>query len=278
MRRNLGTDVLFNTVMMMRMRSRKSVLLTESDLDVELYQKFVSLDHCYVGDATGRPGVLEVLGRFSQCKVRGCAGIIDADADHLLGRAQPRPDVFFTDRTDKETSIIDSPAFDVFCNKLGVTIPVEELRQSLFLSALPLGAIRRLSVRNGLGLDFKQIEMSTFIHPGPRCDIDECCAEVLVRNPHIEITAEILRRFVADTSVQSISPAYVVQGHDLLTILEMQAYSLFGRSVLRRELEFELSSAYSSDHFRITTTYAQLRTWETSQLPTYKLFADNVSQ
>ncbi len=166
MRRDLGSDVLFNLVMMMRTRSQKSVLLTESDLDTDFYRRFVSEPHCLVRSASTRGGVLASLDRFAQYKVRGCVGIIDADCDFVLQRPRPRPDVCLTDKTDKETTSIESPAFEQLCATLGAKVPAVKLRSLLFEAAFPLGAIRRVSVREGLTLDFRFVKVPDFIDEG----------------------------------------------------------------------------------------------------------------
>lgn len=272
MRRDLGSDVLFNLVMMMRMRSHRSVLLTESGLDADFYRRFVSDPHCMVGSACGRAGVLESLERFSKSKVRGCVGIIDADCDYVLRRPRPTPDVCLTEQTDKETTIIDSPAFELFCATLNARIPAKNLRRLLYRSGFPLGAIRRVAFREGLTLDFKRINVCNFINAGPACAITRCCEEVASVNPHLDVSVQALIDFTRDQACLSLPMSQVVRGHDLILILESQSTSIFGRRISKGELEFELAKAYTVDHFKCTKTYTDLREWESAVLPTYRLF------
>ncbi len=280
MRRNLGSNVLFNLVMMTRQRSQRSVLLTESDQDTDFYRRFVSEPHCLVRSASthdgvlpNREGVLVNLERFSQCHVRACAGIIDADNDYVLRRPKPIPEVFLTDKTDKETSVIDSAAFESFCVSLKSSVPAIDLRRLLYESAFPLGAIRRVSHREGMGIDFKNINVSNFITEGPACVSSKCCEEVASTNPDLALSVQTLADFTRDECCLSLPRTHVVRGHDLVAILESQSQSLFGREVSQRELEYELAKAYTFGHFRTTMTYADLREWEGAILPTYKLFA-----
>jgi hypothetical protein len=272
MRRDLGSDVLFNLVMMMRMRSQRSVLLAESDQDADFYRRFVSDPHCLVRGACGRAGVLETLDRFSQFKVKGCVGIIDADCDYVLRRPRPTSNVCLTDKTDKETTVIDSSAFDLFCAALGATIPAASLRGLLYESGFPLGAIRRVAFREGMALDFKRINFRNFIGAGLVCTITRCCEEVASVNPHLDVSVQTLIDFTRDEVCLSLPRAHVVRGHDLVAILESQSRPLFGREVSLRELDYELAAAYTVDHFKCTQTYTDLRKWEGTVRPTYRLF------
>lgn len=272
MRRDLGSDVLFNLVMMTRMRSRKSVLLTESDRDTDFYCKFVSEPHCLVRSACSRAGVLSSLDRFSQHKVKGCVGIIDADCDYVLGRPRPSADVCRTEQTDKETTVIASSAFDRLCATLKAKIPATNLRALLYESGFPLGAIRRVAFREGMALDFKRVKVCNFIDAGPVCVITKCCEEVASVNPHLDVSVQTLIDFTRDEVCLSLPRAQVVRGHDLIAILESQSRALFGREVSQRELECELAQAYTVDHFKCTKTYTDLREWERAVLPTYRLF------
>lgn len=272
MRREPGEDVLFNTIMMMRMRSSRTVLLTESDLDACFYQKFVSENYCFVGNAFGRPGVLNMLEKLSNFRVAACGGIIDADADYALGRPTPLSNVFRTDKADKETTIIDSPAFVVFCSALNSTIAADRLKELLYEAAFPVGIIRRYAAREGIAIDFKDIPFDHFIHEGPTCNVNQCCNEIKTRNQHLQLSCEKLIDIVQDPPFKGLPKSLVVRGHDLTTILSIQSAFLFARSISKSNLEFELSKAYALEHFRATTTYHELSQWESAITPKYRIF------
>lgn len=273
MRRDLGPNVLFNTVMMVRVRSRRTVLLTESPNDAQFYQKFVSSSDCFVGAADGRRGVLEMLDRFASCKVEACVGIIDADGDHLLGRPKPSPLVFLTDKADKETTIVDSKAFEDFCSALGAGRPAEELRTLLYDAAFPLAAIRRFAGRSGMAVDFRGISFRTFIDRDTICNRLKCCAEVRSLNPDLEFSIDDLVGVIDEANLQGVPRALLVRGHDLLQILEMNSPRLIGRVASLREIERGLEDAFKLIHFHATILYADLRQWEETVSPQYRMFS-----
>jgi len=272
MRRDLGEDVLFNTVMMMRMRNCRTVIVTESEADAAFYQKFVSDKDCFIGFAEGRHGVLSVLNRFSSYRLAACGGIIDADADYVWSRPRPSPNICRTDKTDKETTIIDSPAFDRFCSTLSSRVAAATLRELIYEAAHPLGAIRRQAARLGLGVDFKKILCGNFISSGPICDASQCCCEVKSLNQHIDISLEQLMDFIQDPALNSFPKPQIVQGHDMTAILALQSPQLFGRSISQAEIEFELGRAYLASHFHATAMYRDLIEWERSIAPSYRIF------
>jgi hypothetical protein len=168
--------------------------------------------------------------------------------------------------------VIDSPAFHQFCTVLGARIPAEDLRRLLYESGFPLGAIRRVAFRQGLPMDFKRVNVACFIDEGPACVVHRCCEEVASLNSHLDLSADSLIDFTEDEVCLSLPRAHVVRGHDLVAILESQSRTLFGRVVSQRELEYELAAAFTFNHFERTRTYTDLREWEDTVLPTYRLF------
>jgi hypothetical protein len=233
----------------------------------------VSESHCLVRSASNRSGVLASLERFAQYKIRGCVGIIDADCDFVLQRARPRLDVCLTDKTDKETTSIESPAFEQFCAALGAKVDAGKLRCDLFEAAFPLGAIRRVSVRQGFVLDFRSVKVSDFIDDGLTCAVLRCCEVVASVNQDLTLPVQTLVDFTRDAACLSLPKAHVVRGHDLIAILECRSQAIFGRAVSQRELDYTLGEAYNENLFRLTRTYADLRAWESTAVPAYRLFA-----
>ena len=196
----------------------------------------------------------------------------NADADHVLGLARPTLNVFRTDKTDKETTIVESDAFEDFCITLNSCIPAVELRASIYDAAFPLGAVRRQAAQKGLALDFKQIPFHSFILEGPICNVDRCCAEVKGVNPHTNISVGELIELVQDETIKRFPRPLEVRGHDLTAILSVQSRLLFGRQVSQTELEFELMRTYLMRHFAKTGTYADMLQWETTIAPNFKIF------
>jgi hypothetical protein len=181
--------------------------------------------------------------------------------------------VCLTDKTDKETTSIESPAFEQFCAALGATVPAFRLRSLLLEAALPLGAIRRVSVREGLTLDFRFVRVSDFIDAGLACAVLKCCEAVASVNQDLSLPVQKLIDFTRDRACLSLPKAHVVRGHDLIAILECRSQAVFGRAVSQRELEYRLAEAYTENHFHLTRTFDDLKAWESTALPTYRLFA-----
>jgi hypothetical protein len=272
MHRSGNQDVLFNTVAMMRMRSKRSVLLTESDRDTDLYKKFVDENRCLVRAAGNRDAVINMLERFASNRILGVAGIIDTDSDHALGRPNPRADIARTPCSDKETTIIDSPDFERFCHQLNPLLDPVNLRQEIYASTLPLGILRRVSAREGWKIDFKSIEFRHFLDATSRCDKNRCCELVVAANQHLDISTRQMQAALDDEACNLLHPAHVIQGHDIVEVLALRSRAIFGRPVIGHEIEKNLSDAYSRQEFEKTSTYGELKAIEAAAPPQFEIF------
>lgn len=264
MQRSGSQDILFNTVMMMRMRSTRAVLLTESDRDTDLYRKFVDENRCLVRSAGNRDDVIKMLQRFADNRVVGVVGIIDADSDYVLSRSRPLSNVAITHCSDKETTIIDSAGFDLFCNSLNPSLDAATVRQEIYAAALPLGMARRISAREGWNLDFKPIAIRHFIDANAYCDKARCSEHIVAANPHLGISAQNIQECFDDEMSARLPPPRIVQGHDLVDVLALRSQSLFGIPLTAIEIEDKLSDAYSKQDFMGTTTYSEVKSIESS--------------
>ena len=271
MDRNQQLNVVFNTVAMMRMRSKRTVMLTESSGDTDLYKKFVG-PTCFVSSANNRSGVIELLERLANNRVPAAVGIVDSDDDFALNRKSPRDDVARTDATDKETTIMASNAFEDFCISERATLPFEQIRREVFSAVMPLGLIRRYSAIEDWGLDFKPIRVQDFLTLNVTCDLHRCMDAVLQANPHIDITKADLQEAFAHADLKALAVAQIVRGHDATAVLACRSRELFQAEKDQREIEEGLSRAYERRHFDETGTCAHLKLLEAGFPAGFTLF------
>ena len=255
----------------MRQRSSRSVVLTEGEPDTELYRKFVDEGACLVQHVGDRDGVESLLARFDGMRIPAVGGIIDADDDHFMERTSPRPNLFRTDETDRETTLIDSPAFDAFCLAFNSTVPSGELRRRLYAAAYPLGAVRRASHRERWEVSFANIEHGQYIDAGPTCDRQKCCAETVGKNQSV-LSEASFHEAITDPQCTTATVTHIVSGHDLTEILSLRSMELFGQQMTARRIDYELNARYSAAEFHRTVTYVSMLAWEIAIKPRYRLF------
>ena len=273
MDRTQQASVIFNTVSMMRMRSKRTVLITESNNDTDLYKKFVEASSCFMSSANDRSSVIMLLERFARNRVPATVGIVDADDDFAVGRKSPHPNIARTDATDKETTIIESPAFDAFCTTEHASLEPGVIRREVFAAVHTLGLIRRYSAINNWGLDFKAIRVRDFLDLQFKCDENLCKASVLANNSHVSVTIGDLDNACIDPNLLALGASKIVRGHDATAVLALRSRELFQQNLEQREIERRLSESYLMQHFNQTQTFQELRTLEQAFPAGFTLFS-----
>ncbi|MCB9763753.1 MAG: DUF4435 domain-containing protein [Alphaproteobacteria bacterium] len=193
-------------------------LLVEGPDDRRFWTRHVPDGGCRLHPCGGRQALVDAMARG----VPGAAGVMDADFDHAEGRPCPHPGIARTDTHDLETLLIRSPALLGVLAELGQPERIARfeaaqgpVRGALLARGLPLGALRWLSVREGLGLDLDRLSVRRFVD-ARTWDLD-------VHGLYAE-AARLLgwpaaRLLGALDALPPADPWQVVQGHDLVRLL-----------------------------------------------------------
>jgi len=121
-------------------KAGQAALLLEGFDDKRFYANFTHAK-CLTFPLNGRSEVLGALTVLAKRNVKGCAGIIDADCDHLNGSVCD-PNVFRTDGRDIECYLITSPALDKVLKEHLIEVPAADVRQLLFATCRDIGLLR----------------------------------------------------------------------------------------------------------------------------------------
>lgn len=136
---------------------RTATLLVEGEFDARLWRGYCV---CRVWPLGGRGRVLSKLDEArTDSEVRFVA-VLDADLDRLEGGVAERDDVVWTDAHDLESTLSATPALEKLLRHALDPQQVEEresawgesFRERLYRHAIPMGRLRWLSIRAGLGL------------------------------------------------------------------------------------------------------------------------------
>jgi hypothetical protein len=228
--------------------------------------------------AHGRDAVLRVQQLLSD-DVDDVVYIIDADYEQLRGSPPAARSVISTDGHDLEMMLFASSALDKVLAVHGASTKVAAFEQrhrsalaGLLLSAAPLGALRWISLRDGLNLDFEGLDMSrwldsTTLAPDIRSLVTTAIGRSQrIRVPVAEVAAEVDR--VLDAG---FDPMHLCCGHDLTAILSLgltralgsQRHQAVTPTIIGRAMEL----AYEDAWFAGTGVYARLRQWEVLHSP-----------
>jgi hypothetical protein len=245
-----------------------SALLLEGHDDERLFANYIH-SACLPFAMDGRDQVLGTLKVLAFRKQKGVAGVIDADCDYLNGTTHP-PNVFRTDLRDLECMLVDSSALQKLLNEhlIPVAVDVGVLKQGLLRCCKDLGYLRWINLTNGWSLDFKGLNFKSFVEPaGLTADRDTVMREAIRQNPGFQVTAEDLAKLIKDVEHTSHRGFHVCAGHDLASVLSLWIEHKKGYPVSKYKVQQQLRLAIESQHFTQSHLIAEMRHWETTNVP-----------
>lgn len=247
--------VISNEIRLKRSQHAGSFLVVEGRDDRLFIERYVD-DSCNLVVAEGKESVREVVQILDEVEFTGVVGLVDADFDTIEGVSEGSLNIVSTDVHDLEASLLRSPALDRVVGELGSKAKIEafgrEVRDVLLEAATPLGSLRWISRRDGLGLRFSGINYRACVDSATlQLDIWKMIQEIKNRSQRPEIDASEL-----ETKIQQVVAAghdgwHVCSGEDLVAILSVGLRSAVGSNsaqavapeVLRRLLRLALDEA-----------------------------------
>lgn len=282
MKQYLSPEDIANDIRMTRSQHRGAFVLVEGETaDLRVYDRVIDQSRCLLQPAHGKDNVLEVVAILDADGFPGALGIIDADRSRLSGAVPQSGNVLVTDGCDLESMLLNSPALDKVLEELGSRGKIRKfeakhgrtVRDQLATLARPLGALRHISEREGLGLHFQDLSFSKFLDHDLVLDRVKLVRTVLARtqrqSPRMESQLlEELQRIEDDPDVLSRD---LSNGHDMAWILSTGLrHTLGSRKQLEVSVEIlerELRLAYEKEHFRASGLCAAIRDWERRNPP-----------
>ncbi|HEX9736985.1 MAG TPA: DUF4435 domain-containing protein [Thermoanaerobaculia bacterium] len=283
MKQYLSPDDIANDIRMTRSQHRGAFVLVEGETaDLRVYDRLIDRSRCQLQPAHGKDNVLEVMAILDADGFPGALGIVDADRSRLSGDLPPSENVLLTDGCDLESMLVHSPALDKVLAEVGSRDKIKRfeaehgrsVRDHLAILARPVGALRHVSEREGLGLHFQELTFSKFVERDLTLDRVKLVRTVLARthgqNSRLKEgeLLEELRRIEDDPDVPSLD---LSNGHDMARILSIGLrHALGSRKQLEvgvETIERELRLAYEKEHFQTSGLCAAIRSWERRNPP-----------
>ena len=283
MRGHLGPADVANSIRMTRSQFDGAIVVVEGNgSDSLFYKKVLDRRSARLAPAHGKENLVEVIGRLNGESFAGVLGIADADRDRILGKSVASPNLFLTDTCDLESMLILSPALDKVLLEFGSDSKIQSfeqrrgvtIREFLFESVRPLGALRLISERDGLSLKFKDLRFEKLVTDELGLDLAKLLTTLRTRTPDPpkakvwQALPSQIEDVERDTKVPSVQ---LCNGHDLVAMLCLGLRRHWGGSNALRitpdELETLLRVAYESQYFNSTELCASLRVWEFDHPP-----------
>jgi len=146
-------------------------LLVEGSTDERVYKHFIGEDKCQIIVTHSKDNAIKALVILEKDKLLGVLAIVDADFMVLEEMQPSSQNLLLTDMHDLELMIINSPALEKVLVELGSTEKISKLektykkdiRSLLLESAMPIGYLRWVSLREKLSLKFETLKLDRFI-------------------------------------------------------------------------------------------------------------------
>jgi len=261
-------------VQLKRDASGRASAVVEAGPDFRFYHRFLNTKNCDLTFAQSKDHVLEVIDILENEGLTGIVGLVDRDFDALNSVPVPSQNVIVTDCHDLESLIIRSPAFEKILNELGsldkranFEKKVGDVLNALLRAGARIGCLRLHSLRNNLGLDFKNLTFSRFVDADVLVvDAEKLLEEVKNKSGKPGLGSTEIIEAVFKLEDASLDPWEVCNGHDLVAILALALRKTFGskrtKTLTIEDTDTLLRTAYELASFRSTRIYKSLKDWE----------------
>jgi hypothetical protein len=255
-------------------------LIVEGVADKRTYGLAIDHEACKIEIAYGRSNVLGAMLILNDAGFPGVLAIIDADVDRLTGgMPSSHSNVLRTDLHDLECMILNSPAFDRVLEEFGSEERIEQfsvrrgalVARELAVSAIPLGCLRLISIRDDLGLRFEGLAFSRFVEVSDlRIDVTEMVRDVVNKSQKHHLDQKRLVELVSCEMQKGHDCWQVSCGHDIVELLSRAFRKTFrgdsSGEVDPERLERSLRLAYGVTDLRNTSLFQALQDWERGNL------------
>lgn len=245
-----------------------TLLFVEGTTDKLLYTSHTSRDGCHIIALNGRDQVIAAVELCKNQRTKGVLGIIDADTDIALNRPSPSANIVQTDHWDAEAMMLASEALDKALLEFRPRHTSSQIRNVLYSAAAPMAALRVISSRDGLAMQFKDdIQLRKFIDPiSGAVSVEKCVRAYHQANPGCRGAPDDLEREVSAVMHTLLIENHLRRGHDMTLILAYLSEGFLGRALGQDRIESILRIGFEHRALRMTELYKRVRGWEQRNL------------
>ena len=224
----------------------------------------------------GWKNVYETILKAEQEEFSYVAGVIDSDYHELLeDEVKPSFQLLFTDNNDIEMMMVNSHSFEKFltvCGSFDKLKDISDRRGRIIEAALPLGAIRYLSLKKDYNLCFEGIEYKKFINKQDLVVNKNRMLELLLDRTRAQGKKKVVSVDDMIVNLESVIAELPVErycnGHDVLNVICIAMTKLFATADANTYDESNvfnyLLMGYTSEEFHATHLFSGIRKWARS--------------
>ncbi|MFF3444012.1 hypothetical protein [Streptosporangium sp. NPDC002721] len=273
MRERLTADDLYAYVLMLKPVEKRAILIVEGDSDDAALAGHINDDEVNVIPGYGKGIIERVMSMVNDAGMREVGAVLDRDFGDIVTGDSPPLNTFYSDMYDLDATIFLSGSL---CERVAnnfssvdavrsitVSLGCVSIEQAVISLALPLGVLRLISVRDGLGLRLQDFPLGEVVADDCRMvDIEQLTVKAIQRSN--DQVARGPKDLAADlmTELLDISdPKRMCSGHDLVRSLSVLLRKKSGVSMRPDTLERAFRAAFSCDLLCRTILYAEVGAW-----------------
>ncbi|MCY4549954.1 MAG: DUF4435 domain-containing protein [Defluviicoccus sp.] len=253
-----------------------SFLLVEGNDDAKLLSKFCDKEKCSILVCFGRERLLDAITILEKGGFYRALAIADRDFADIIDYPEYEGVVIFSDETDMDIMIFQSPALDHVLLEFGAPDRVAAIeaegkrpRDLIFAAAKCIGALRLLSQERGLSLRFAEMNYHFETRGSFQINVRRTIQHIVGRStPRPSLSDEAILCFVENHMNGIRDDRLLCNGHDCLRVLGKALKSRLGNTIDfdsgrgSKMLGSALRLAYEKDYFKRTKVCHSVRTWE----------------
>lgn len=262
-----------------------AVLLLEGASDAKALGKFLDKNKCEIEICFCKKSVLDALDLLEDEGFPGVIAIVDADFDRITNTRHKLENLCLTDAHDLDLTIFMTAALQSYLDEHADPELIEKNFQNNLLSVrglimekcTPLACGRLASERRNLRIYFKNLEHEAYVNQqNLAINVDRLAGDLIARS-QTTCTVDAFLRFIDAETAQQHEPSQLLNGHDVAAVLGIAMREVIGtrRNVHTwgSELEAALRLAFNWEHFKSTSIYSWLKSWDDNNKP-YQVLRD----
>ncbi|MEV7977013.1 hypothetical protein [Streptomyces sp. NPDC086519] len=263
---------MYAELIMLRTNDRRHFIVVEGPADVAVFDRFTNLDLCLPIPAYGKDSAHACMYRVIEDDFRGVFAILDRDWLELIPGDLQDPRIVHTDRYDLDACIFFADSVyegiaSSFCAGSGFRVGVpgcteQDILQTCVALSFPIGVLRYISERDGLGLNLRKFPLGEAVKEGDllvdlNALIDLCLARTKDGSHSKEDLKEVLTRELGEISI----PARYCTGHDLAKAFSILVKFRWKVRIGADVVERTARSSLSEERFRDFSIYSEAAGW-----------------
>ncbi|MFH9585411.1 hypothetical protein ACH4LS_09790 [Streptomyces luteogriseus] len=263
---------MYAELIMLRTNDARHFIVVEGPADVAVFDRFTNIDSCLPVPAYGKDSAHACMYRVIEDDFGGVFAILDRDWLELIPGDLQDPRIVHTDQYDLDACIFFADKVyegiaSSYCAGSGFRVGAsdcteQDLRKVCVALAFPIGVLRYISDRDGLGLNLRNFPLGEVVKRDQLAvDLDSLIDLCLARTRNATNSKDLLKENLTREFREIVTPARYCSGHDLAKAFSILLKYRWNVRVGADVVERSARSSLSEERFRDFSIYSEAARW-----------------